>query len=94
MEQYKRVTTSLGECVVVESFDALDANPQVLASRLPVFHADEMATLRGMDAPQRQRAWARRVAACAGEAREREANPKRDSWAGDAELKRACVEEA
>lgn len=68
--------TSLGECWVVQSIEAVDKIPDILASRLPVFLDVEFEDLARCSAPsERRRVWERRVKAVAAELAFRASQP-------------------
>jgi hypothetical protein len=83
---YRRQTTGMGECVVVETMEVVDTYPEILASLLPVFLDDEMPILKNMTPAERAVAWIKREQAMDAERKFRATDSSRDvygkSWDG------------
>lgn len=82
--------TSFGHCWIVTAMSVVDAVPELLASGLPVFLEWEWELMLTLEQPERLARWKAREKACAAEVKYRAVLP-RDSWNGDAALKKAMV---
>ena len=83
---YRRVTTSLGECVIIDHIDVFDHHSPVRDCQLPVFLDAELATMKALPQNEKQTFWDRRVKAIREELEARKLDSSRDvygkSWDG------------